>query len=225
MTEKKKSRMFPFITESKFNPLGGECKHHCYWNDCWAKQLIRRMKMRKYYGEPRIVEHELKRTFKPSDFVFVCDMCDLMGDWVPAYMIEQIVNYANRSPAQFLFLTKNPKRYKDFCFDSNCTLGATIETDNDLTLCGAPSRSGRIEAMKFLDFPNKMLSIEPIMKFTPNFVEDIVTIRPDFVAVGMDNYNLQLPEPKLLTTEALILALESAGIKVYRKTLRKAWDE
>lgn len=218
----KESRMFPFITESKFNPLGGECKHNCYGNRCWAKNLINRIHMKKYAGEPRIFDHELKRVFKPTDFVFVCDMCDLFGDWVPSKMIQRIVDYVNSSRSQFLFLTKNPKRYKEFIFDTNCTLGATIETDNDLCLSCAPSRRERIDAMKFLDFPNKMLSIEPIMKFSPNFATEIIAIRPDFVAVGYDNYNLGLPEPALLTTEALILALESAGIKVFRKTMREA---
>lgn len=222
MTEKKDSRMFPFITESQFNPLGGECHHDCYWNGCWAKQLINRLHMKKYTGEPRIIEHELNRVFKPTDFVFVSDMCDLFGNWVPRKMIQQVVDYSKTSKAKFLYLTKNPKRYAEFSFYANSTLGATIETDNNLTLCGAPSRTERIEAMKFLDFPNKMISIEPIMKFSPNFVEEIVSIRPNFVAVGYDNWNLGLPEPALLTTEALILALESVGIKVYRKTMREA---
>lgn len=228
MTEKKESRMFSFITESKFNPVGGECHHDCYFDSCWAKNLVNRIPnlQKKYRGEPRIVEHELNRVFQPSDFVFVSDMVDLFGSWVPSSMIERVVNYTNKSPAQFLFLTKNPKRYKDFCFGNNCVLGATIESDrDDVPLWNAPSRTKRIEAMKFLDFPFKMLSIEPIMKFSPNFAEEIIAVRPNFVAVGYDSLNLHLPEPALLTTEGLILTLESAGIKVYRKILRKSWEE
>lgn len=78
------SKMFPFITRT-WNPLGGECKHGCRY--CWARKLAADEKMAKHQGEPRLYRRELEREFKPGDFVFVCDMLDLFGDWVPRWMI------------------------------------------------------------------------------------------------------------------------------------------
>lgn len=220
----KMSRMFPFVTESQFSPLGGECHHNCYGNRCWAKNLSNQYKMKKYQGPPRLYERQLKRKFTKDDFVFVNDMNDLFGDWVPASLIEPVVQYANNSPAQFLFLTKNPKRYKVFTFGSNCVLGATIESDIEINLGGAPHRDTRLTEMEQLQHSRKMLSIEPIMAFTPDFRRRILLTNPEFVAIGYDNYGLKLVEPWLETTELLIAELEAKGIKVYRKTIREKWD-
>jgi hypothetical protein len=69
-----------------------------------------------------------------------------------------------------------------------------------------------------------MISIEPIMEYTTGFLYDLFRINPKFVAVGYDNYGNELPEPYLAKTMGLIAALEQAGIKVYRKTLREKND-
>ena len=58
-----------------------------------------------------------------------------------------------------------------------------------------------------------------------HFERDIIKTRPKFMAVGYDNYNNKLPEPSLARTEILIKELEAQGVKVYRKTIRRAWDE
>lgn len=220
----KSNRMFSFITESKFNPLGGECHHNCYGNRCWAKQLIKRYGMKKYQGTPRLFEHELKRVFSKEDFVFVCDMCDLFGNWVPSELIRRVVLFANCSPAQFLFLTKNPKRYLEFPFASNCVLGATIETDLEDDADYAPPRNERLDFMANTRISNlyarKMVSIEPVMKFTKDFADRIIAIKPEFVAVGYDNYNCGLSEPSMQEVNELIVRLADVGIKVYRKTMR-----
>jgi protein gp37 len=179
---------------------------------------------KKYQGKPRLITHELEREFKGYDFVFVCDMTDLFGAWVPAEIIKAILLYIEKSPAMFLLLTKNPIRYSEFEIPGNCVCGATIETDINVQLANAPSRSERLVAMIDLTVPRKMLSVEPIMKFTLDFVRKIISIHPEFVAVGMDNYDNKLTEPSLKETLQLIADLEKAGIKVYRKTLREAWN-
>lgn len=214
----KASRMFSFITRT-WNPLGGKCDHRCRY--CWARRLANQYLFVKYNGEPRLYEKEFRYKFAKEDFVFVCDMSDLFGDWVPKELIQRVVDFANKSEAQFLFLTKNPKRYKEFAFGNNCTLGATIETDFDkLCLDGAPPRSERLREMALLKHPHKMVSVEPIMKFSGNFLKELLTIKLDFAAVGFDNYHNNLPEPPEVEAEMLASALEKAGIKVYRKTMR-----
>jgi protein gp37 len=213
------AKMFEFITKV-WNPLGGECLHNCSYG--WCKKLIKQYGMQKYTGKARLFDKELLKSFSKDDFVFVCDMCDLFGEWVPSDLIRTIVSFANASPAQFLFLTKNPKRYKEFAFAFNCVLGATIECDMNFKVNSeAPTPYSRLDEMKHLKHSRKMVSVEPIMNYTEDFLYELLDIKPEFIAVGYDNYNNGLPEPYLAKTMGLIMCLENNGIKVYRKTLRE----
>lgn len=214
------SKMFSFVTAT-WNPLGGECLHNCYNGKCFAKQLIDKFSMSCYRGKPFL--KQLDKSFKETDFVFVADMNDLFGDWVPQDMIQTIVDRVGFfGRARYLFLTKNPRRYLDFDFKKHMILGATIETNRENLLFDAPRREDRIDAMTHLG-GEKFLSIEPIMNFDlAGFAYAIKKIGPKFVAVGYDNWGANLAEPPLLKTQALIKELEAAGIVVYRKTMREA---
>ena len=212
--------MFPFITKT-WNPLAGKCSHECV--GCWAAALAERKKWAKYQGEPRIDEKQINRKFKAGDFVFVQDMTDLFAENVPRAMILQVLIQITKSPdAKFLLLTKNPKRYSEFIYiPENCVCGATIETDLETDLANAPSRVERIRVMCQLKHKHKMVSIEPIRKFTSNFFPSLRFIEPEFVAVGYDNYNNGFDEPSLEITEILIRSFEAYHIRIYRKTLRE----
>jgi protein gp37 len=217
-------KMFPFITAT-WNPLGGECLHNCTY--CWAKKLAQNYNMKKYTGTPTLSSKEMARSFKETDFVFVCDMTDLFGDWVPTLLIQQVLlklqlGVMANSQTQYILLTKNPQRYLEFKIPDNCIVGATIECDMAFKVNGeAPTPYSRLDAMKHLKHPRKMVSIEPIMNYTETFLYKLLAIKPEFVAVGYDNYNNNLPEPHLAKTMGLIMCLEQEGIKVYRKTLRE----
>jgi hypothetical protein len=181
--------------------------------------------MKKYTGKPVIYEKELLKIFKETDFVFVCDMIDLFGFWVPKWIIDMVLNRIRISNATFLLLTKNPARYSEFEIPANCVCGATIESDVDHELTGPPETL-RLTAMIKLKHPRKMVAIEPIMQFSPNFIRRLLPIQPEFVAIGYDNYKCGLDEPSLEITEILISGLEAYGIKVYRKSIREAvFDE
>ena len=225
-------KMFPFINAKPWNPLGGECLHSCRY--CWVenlKKLYPALKA-KYSGTPRIIEHELKRIsqYKAGDFAFVCDCTDLFGHWVPTEYIQRIFEAMKNSPAKFLLLTKNPKRYRmlisiGVTIPSNCVLGATIESDKDHLLSGPPE-SQRLEAiteLKQMGYPT-MISVEPVLDFTDDYPFKIIEAHPDFIAVGYDNYNHNLPEPRLSLTEALARIVEDAKITVYRKTMRHPFN-
>lgn len=55
----------------------------------------------------------LARWMKPRT-IFVCSMADLFGDWVPDEWIKQVFEACEKAPQhRYLFLTKNPKRYKE----------------------------------------------------------------------------------------------------------------
>ena len=205
------NKMFSFITKS-WNPVGGECRINCPY--CWAKKLIKTYKMEKYEGPARIYPKELLKKFRADDFIFVSDMRDLFESNVPSGLIQQVLDYIEKSPAKFLLLDKNPQRYLEFNLPDNCVPGATIETDLGF------GRMERIVAMRKVSSP-KMVCIEPIMNFTDDFPYKIASLKPEFVAVGYDNYNSGLVEPSLGRTQDLIAVLKDWGIKVYEKTLRE----
>lgn len=230
----KTTKMFPFITKT-WNPLGGECLHGCAW--CWAKALIKQYNFASYQGAPKLLENKLQETFAPEDFVFVGSMVDLFGEWVPPRMIQLIIDrVAFIGRAQFLFLSKNPQRFLEFDWKPHMIAGITLETNRDNLVFNAPTRTDRIEAFSRFQ-GRKFVSIEPILDFDlGGLVHAIEKIKPEFVAVGYDNYRHGLPEPSLAKTEVLIRLLEHSNaikgipqiegesvktVKVFRKTLRE----
>jgi len=231
--------MFHKVTRT-WNPITG-CLHYCVY--CWARRLAegRLRNTRKYSDgfKPKFHPEELSKRFKPGEFVFVADMGDMWGDWVPKQWILQVLEVIRKYPkTTFLLLTKNTKRYLKFAGFlkglPNVILGATVETDDsDLyksyRISKAEAPFSRLIDMSYLSICRDMkvmLSIEPILNFNmENFVNWIADIKPEFVYVGYDNYNNKLPEPPLHKTMELIDQLKEHGITVYTKTLRKAWYE
>jgi DNA repair photolyase len=199
--------MFDNITKT-WNPVVG-CLHNCVY--CWARRLVEtKLKDVERYRDgfvPKLVEKELsKRFYKQS--VFVSDMGDLFGDWVPEEWITKVIDAIRESPtSNFLFLTKNPRKYLKYVelYPENLVLGATIETNRDYPVSEAPTTAERYKSMVELPYRNKLVSIEPIMDFDlETFVQWIREIKPVLVHVGYDNYNKHLPEPSLSKTKQLM---------------------
>ena len=180
----------------------------------------------------------MKVRFKPEDFVFVCDMMDIGDPRIPRNATTALFKKIESHPdTRFLLLTKNPYWYivcLNDCINhlpKNVYLGATIETDLDHTLAvsQAPTTRQRLNVMEALKvrYPDRprFVSVEPIMAFSAGFAQELIDLDPWGVAVGYDGYNHRLPEPKLEDTEKLIECIEEAGIQVFRKDVRRAWDE
>jgi len=225
MSEHKHStRMFSIVTET-WNPVTG-CLHHCKY--CWARRFAEtRLKNTKRYSQgfvPRLNREELKKKFK-GGVVFVSDMGDLFGEFIPDEWIEMVIRHVKKFPNTFfLFLTKNPSRYHNFDFPENAILGATVETDRDEVYDGiskAPAPSERIKAMTELDWNRKFLSVEPILDFSPMFWREIEKMNPFLVYVGYDNYNNKLPEPPIEKTRSLIKRMRDDGFTVIEKSMRR----
>jgi len=235
MNSEKGRKMFTIVSEV-WNPVTG-CLHNCVY--CWARRLaLTRLRHTSRYRDgfrPRIHPEEFRKRFK-GGVVFVSDMGDLWGEWVPDEWIRRVLNHVRRFPnTWFLFLTKNPQRYHDFLDEipPNAILGATIETNRDTyfqensrpRISSAPPPSQRYKAMRDLDWPLKLISIEPILDFDIDiFTKWIEEINPFIVYIGYDNYNNKLPEPPLSKTLELIKRLEDFTL-VIRKTIRPAWNE
>ncbi len=227
-------KMFSIVTET-WNPVTG-CRHDCIY--CWARRLAlgRLRKSERYRNgfEPRLNVKEFEKRFS-GGVVFVSDMGDLFGEWVPPEWIRAVIDYVSRFPSTlFLFMTKNPARYLEFTdeFPRNVILGATIETNRDLLaarVSKAPPPSARAEAMaearRMRPDLHYLVSVEPVMDFDVDVIVDwIRAIAPTVVYVGYDNYNNRLPEPPLAKVEELIRRLTGFTM-VVRKTIRPAWWE
>jgi protein gp37 len=191
----------------------------------------------KYSGAPRIDPKEFRRIgkFTEKDFVFLCDCTDLFGSWVSSEFIMGVLDAVRGSSAKFLLLTKNPARYVDLAmqnmdvFPENVVLGCTVESDLYHGVSKALRPLERLDDMAMLaDLVDNRLffSVEPVLKFSEGFFDLLTRRKRELwgVAVGYDNCHKKLPEPRLADTERLIADLEAAGVTVYRKSLREAWD-
>jgi DNA repair photolyase len=226
-------KMFNVVTKT-WNPVTG-CLHDCTY--CWARDLantkLRNSHRYKNGFQPRINETEFQTKFKERDFVFVSDMGDLFGHFIPSEWVLRVLEHAARFPkAFFLFLTKNPARYEEFLnqMPNNAILGTTIETNRDksyheFVISEAPKPSRRYEAMRKLEWDKKFISVEPIMDFDLEVMRKwIEGIFPFLVYVGYDNYNHQLPEPPLSKTLQFLEEVSNITL-VVKKTIRRAWFE
>ena len=111
------------------------------------------------YGfEPTFHEGRLAEPFKikkPSR-IFVSDMGDLFGDWVPKEWIEAVLKTVQECPQHtFLFLTKNPKRYREFKFPENAWLGTSVENQ--------AAADERIPQLLQASAAVKFISAEPLL--------------------------------------------------------------
>ena len=211
-------KMFLKVDDT-WNAVHG-CEHQCIY--CWAEKLVNtRLKHSPKYRDGfkfGIEGEELDREFRINRLVFVTDMGDLFGRWVPKYAIDIIMeNIRNHPRTDFLLQTKNPERYVGLLssdreyFPENVYLGATIESNRDYPLLSkAPSQHYRYGFMgsPLLTPYRRFISIEPILDLD---VEDMLrwmnSLHPSVIEIGADNYKNNLPEPPWDKVEQLVQGL------------------
>lgn len=137
-----------------WNPIPGMCPEpRCPW--CWAIDIYVRYK---WNTTIRLDQKTLEKKHPHFKHIFTCSTIDLLKDGVdPGYahkIIRQIKQYETHCNRYF-FLTKHPKRLKDYRFPSNCWIGVTITCQEDLW---------RLDYLLDSRIPNvKFLSIEPLI--------------------------------------------------------------
>jgi DNA repair photolyase len=233
LNKRTKGKMFNIVSGT-WNPVTG-CLYNC--NYCWARNLAttKLQNSHRYLNgfKPRLNETEFRSKFGKGDIIFVSDMGDLFGNFVPSDWIIRVLDHIARySYTDFLFMTKNPQRYHEFLtsMPKNAILGVTIETNNDEIIqmdkvSTAPLPSERYNSMKDLEWDRKIVSIEPILDFElETFNQWIEGIYPFLVYVGYDNYDYKLREPILKNTLNLISTMSEHTL-VIKKTIRPAWFE
>lgn len=128
-------------TDYTWNPIGG-CKHACRWQmpdgkiaECYAENVAEKLAGHAYphgfahhYWNPK--QLTAPASVKEPSRVFVGSMADVFGHWVPSEQIERVLDVCRNNPQHtFQFLTKNPKRLKEFTFPDNCWTGVSTPPD------------------------------------------------------------------------------------------------
>jgi len=205
------SRVFDINGEvfKTWNPVTG-CLHGCLY--CWARMLAERLKRRgsKKYREgftPMLHSSTLKSGPRGAGNIFVCDMGDMWGPWVPRDWIEKVLEKLRQKPEVTpWFFTKNPARYREFLdkMPENAVLGVTIETNREYDVYRSTTRPPRPFARYYyfttVPWERKAVAVEPVMDFdVSSLALWIKMIRPMVVFIGYDNYPKEhppLPEPE-----------------------------
>ena len=102
----------------------------------------------------------------------------------------------------------------------------TLETNRDegyRKISKAPRPSVRYQQFKALDYPRKVVTIEPVMDFDLRvFGGWIRSLRPEYVWLGLNSKpeSVTIPEPALDKVKKLMEMVTLAGIEIRGKELR-----
>ena len=202
-----------------WNPVTG-CKHGCKY--CYARDIANRFYTKspvKKRFDPTFHEDRLsapvntkipkgKKNENGINNVFVCSMADLFGEWVDAEWIEKILDVVDVSPQwNYIFLTKNPKRYGEFDFPTNCVLGATADTQARATAACKAFDKLKSKCIRFL-------SCEPL--------EEKITLSSDsfqYVIIGgrSRSSGMEEAQPKWEWVEHLLWQARGYKMNVHFK--------
>lgn len=230
--------------DSTWNPVTG-CLHGCEY--CYAKGIAKRFSCggEKWSdNETFVLENKLypddesdKSSPYPYGFmptfhkyrldeyknkkgrnIFVCSMADLFGDWVPDEWIQEVFEACHNAPQHnYLFLTKNPKRYlqTDLPLDDNLWYGTSICRKDDIAKC------------RYLPFGRKkFVSIEPILEDL-ELTDSSVINYVDWAIIGAETGRRRgkvIPDRKWI--EDIVNECKENNTPVFMKSsLADIWEE
>jgi len=198
-----------------WNPVTG-CEHGC--NYCYARDIADRFYPQKFKPTFHADRLEAPGNMKvpagaDADIslrnVFTVSMGDLFGKWVPVEWITSVLDVVEKSPQwNFLFLTKNPKRYSQFSFPKNAWVGTTVDCQSRVA---AAER-----AFENVDAKVKWLSVEPML--TPLKFSRLDLFR--WLVIGGASHSAKTPEWRVPADWWAPLHAEARalGLRVYHKT-------
>ena len=102
----------------------------------------------------------------------------------------------------------------------------TLETNRDEgyeKVSKAPPPSERFKQFLALDYPRKVITVEPIMNFdVREFADMILQIRPEYIWLGLNSRpeSVEVPEPTPQKLASFVWLLSKAGIEIRGKDLR-----
>jgi len=144
-----------------------------------------------------------------------------------------IDNHKPRMVKTYFFQSKNPVCFNQYLgwfkyHQDIVTLLTTLETNRDTgyrKISKAPLPTVRFKDFYELDYPRKVLTIEPVFDFDlDEFVEMVLKLHRqgslEYVWFGFDSKNCGLPEPSEEKAQEFVDLLQLHGIEVRGKKLR-----
>ena len=232
--------------DSTWNPVTG-CLHGCPY--CYARKIANRFGMPQYDNDCHVYTGKVKsysdavhtgpypwgfaptfhkyRLDEPArktkgQNIFVCSMADLFGDWVPDEWIMEVWEACTKADwHNYLFLTKNPKRFKEIYrseLDYRCYMwfGTTV-TDEDSYInrgCELYQATGS----NYKGHAKRFLSIEPLHGKISDWTLHSTIYLIDWVIIGVETGNRK---DKIIPKEQWILSIveqcRQANIPVFMK--------
>jgi len=215
--KKSKGNMYPWVTHMHSH-LGGECPHRCIY--CYVENP-RFGRPDRYKGDLRLIEKEFETNYGIGKTIFIEHMNDMLAAEVPQEFVNKIVLHCLKWPENiYVFQTKNPARFltMDALFPDGSIFGTTIETNRNIPgISKAPAVEDRMLAMEKLS-GRKFVTIEPVLDFDVDILAGwIDRIRPEFLNLGADSKENDLPEPTVEKIMALVDKLAEYGIELREK--------
>lgn len=196
------------------NPLKCICRHGCGY--CYVKNIRRVVQPKEPFLD--LDKLDEPQYIKTPKVIFVGNMTDIFGDWVPMRMIDPIIDMTIKYPQHtYLFMTKNPRRYSQFYFPDNAILGTTIDypektSDRIDDIYHAACRSaGSIVVHR--NRPLTMVSFEPLLGDPSGL--DLTQV--DWIVIGQCNHEQDKYPTKNKWVEWLIDAARFGRIPVFVK--------
>ena len=186
--------------------------------------------------EPHYHPERLRR-IPSAPIVFVCGTGDISfcRESFVREIFEAIDNHRPRIKKTYYFQSKDPKcfnKYLDW-FNENqdkVILLTTLETNRDrdyYKISYAPPPSKRFKDFYELDYPRKVVTIEPVLDFDPTgfgdwFLDFVEQKSLEYVWFGFDSKKCGLPEPTINKAQRFVDVLTHfCGIEVRGKSLRE----
>jgi len=163
------------------------------------------------YGEERTAV--IGQRNRASKGIFVCNMCEFFGDWVPVDWQREIFKIIRANDQhRFYFLTKQPWNVAKFSpFPDNCWIGVTV---SDKRMSFNADRY----YFKLIIAKIKYISFEPLLEDVmdmPRLFGGGLIQQADWVIIGSQTkpYN----PPKIEWVQAIVEAADEAGVPVFQK--------
>ena len=216
------------------------CKFDCvYCEPSFKRQLKRvafRIKCTKCFDYVPHIHNESTRRIPSAPIVFVCGTGDIVfcPEWYVRKIFKAIDEHKPRKKKTYYFQSKNPivfNKYLDW-FNENqdkVILLTTLETNRDEgynKISKAPLPSKRFKDFYELDYPRKVVTIEPVLKFDHTkflswFLDLDAQSSLEYVWFGFDSKKCELSEPTIKKAQDFVNALIHYGIEVRGKSLRE----
>lgn len=225
--------------DSTWNPVTG-CLHECEY--CYARGIAERFGGKQKYsnifdelepmrgsdGKALAYPHSFSPTFhryRMNDYIrkkgrniFVCSMADLFGGWVPDGWIKEVFGACQKAPQHnYLFLTKNPRRYCDLQ-----RKGILPQGDN--YWFGTTYDHGSKGKYELTGKQHVFVSLEPLLQ---DIGADIGCIEAEWIIVGAETGRRKdKVVPKREWIENILHYCEKEGIPLFMKSsLVDIWGE